>query len=333
MGRAVAKELVQQLGISPQQGLQDLPRSRRRAGAPIVRAIIHSSLSPMDLPVTCLACRRRSCESTPAGTLDICEYGVTFFHSQDKILRREARVPSRHIASNLRHELNPILALIVEEAQKIDPLISAKTINVDNPASKILAASIIIDNFIQMMTGVIEFQPTDAADIGPRKERRLHDIVLKYFTMYSIVRSANRADNLTLDTSFHPQTIVTYGVEVVEYLFSVLIDNVWKYSLPGSEVRVTVDMGAPGVADVTVQNFSHPISEQLDLFSPGTKADPETKGFGYGLFWATVLIEQYNSRGVSTDYRLELTHRQHVLPNGAAIQSFTLRNLAVRLGE
>jgi hypothetical protein len=69
----------------------------------------------MTLPTVCLRCSSRSCEKYAHGELHFCEYDVAFIKLDEDILRKEALVPLRHISENLRHTLNPVLNVIVQE--------------------------------------------------------------------------------------------------------------------------------------------------------------------------------------------------------------------------
>ena len=89
--------------------------------------------------------------------------------------------------------------------------------------SKILAATIIVDHFIQMLTGVYEFRQSLGGD-HLKTERKLKDIINKYFNTYSILSSVRRPGNLTLNMDFDDSCTIPYCVDIFEYLVSIFLD-------------------------------------------------------------------------------------------------------------
>ncbi len=110
-------------------------------------------------PDECISCSHKSCRNTEPGTLDICDYGIAHFNDGGQIKKKKESVTMRHIAANLRHELDKVLQFIINEAVEIDGALSLKAIDTANPASRIVGATVILDNFIEMVSGVYDFTP------------------------------------------------------------------------------------------------------------------------------------------------------------------------------
>jgi len=236
----------------------------------------------------------------------------------------------RHLCHNLRHELNYIIQFIINQAVELDPKISANDIDVDNPQSRIVAAALAIDHFIQMVNGVNEFKADSAASFRPLGGSRLSKIIENYFAMYSLMARASMQKAISLKLEVDDKIIIASHRHVICYIISVLIDNAWKYSLDKSELIVKEVNRSESLASVLFENKSVPIPAGLDLFEKGIKADETSRGFGYGLFWAEVLINHYNKINVSMENPLKLTHRQILLGEQNANQEFLLENIRIK---
>jgi signal transduction histidine kinase len=282
------------------------------------------------VPEPCAKCAVRSCERSNVGDLGICEYGISYYREQESIVRAEATIPLRHIAANLRHEITPILMLIVEEANKINPSLSARSSHLEDPASRIFAGALILDRFVEMLTGVNEFTPEGTLDTPVRKDRWVHEAIRRSHAVYALIRNSHRAKDLGLKLHFLPLFVIESSPDIVEYLFSILIDNAWKYSQSGTDLDVYAEEHGDGRISVAFVNIGRPIPAELDIFSLGSKADTRSKGFGYGLFWASILIKHYNLMRAHLPHPLGLTHSQEVLDSQTSRQTFTITNLAAR---
>lgn len=284
-------------------------------------------------PKVCLYCSTKPCQQKPSGTFETCSYGITYFVDSGRVLKKEPFLPLLEMARNIRHEVNPILQIIVEQASKIDPTISFKEINLANPASKILAATTIIDEFIQMICGITEFH-TMPETLGKGSSRRhLLNIIHNYYIVHSIVKGSQYAASLQLDLRVSNTTSLSLGVDYVQYMISSFVDNIWKYSTPHTTVQITESFPATGYADITFVNISAPLPEGLDIFQVGTKANPSSRGFGYGLYWVRILEDSYNNQfnaaKSSTSSFLKVTHSQEIISGTIARQSFTISNIKV----
>lgn len=286
----------------------------------------------MSIPETCLTCAKRSCEQLDEERLEICEYGVAFFYKDENILRKEALVPLRYISHNLRHELNRSLNVLVEEAMKIDENITKRKIDLNNPASKILGTTIIIDHFIQMIAGVNEFHPTDFYGAHLLKERNLTEIIGKYFAIHSIIKNPHRSENLELNLEIEKDVTVSFNADILEYLVSIFFDNIWKYSVSNTEVKVESIKKNGGLLDITFKNISyHYLPDNIEIFSKGIKYDSESEGFGYGLFWANILIDHYNRLSSREENILKIIHNQTNIDKNLWRQDFSLINLITEI--
>jgi K+-sensing histidine kinase KdpD len=183
-----------------------------------------------------------------------------------------------------------------------------------------------------MVTGVYEFHPPYGVEHLPLG-RSYAEIVTKYFAVYSIVKGARRPANLHLQLNFDKSMVVPYCIDIYEYLTSILMDNAWKYSVTDTTISVTVNQKSDSRADISFSNVSTPIPKELNIFAKGTKGNQETEGFGYGLHWATILVDHYNRQVKRTTDFLEITHAQFPRDDGLAEQIFTLVNADMRRQE
>lgn len=287
-------------------------------------------------PYSCvIMCRKKPCEKTTSGTFDICKYGITFYNENGSVRKKSQFEPLVEVAKNLRHELNPILQVIVEEAGKIDSTISRKHIDVDNPASKIFAATIIIDHYIQMISGVNEFHINPEGFHGKQNKINLNQTLKNYFYLHSIVKERGRAKNLKITVNEVADNLdISIGSEFIEFIISILMDNVRKYSVDDTQIKILVNFNDnERIIDLSITNHSKPINSEIDIFQLGVKADPKSKGFGYGLCWANNLIYYYNqmfNENFDENKKLKLIHTQEILNEYEAIQTFKLYNLIIQ---
>ena len=145
-------------------------------------------------------CRDKSCEQSPKGTVSVCPYGIFFYNDGRQVIKREPHVSVQNLSSNLRHVVNPILNSIVENVNKLDHDLSVRSIDPAHVPSKILALTVILDHFIKMIAGVSQFYPVELEGSETTKSDSILNIVIRYFKVYSILESADRAENLTLNT-------------------------------------------------------------------------------------------------------------------------------------
>jgi signal transduction histidine kinase len=279
----------------------------------------------MALPTVCLRCSIKSCEKYPPGELQFCEYDVAFIKLNEDILRKEALVPLRHISENLRHTLNPILNVIVEELNIIEPNLSLRRIDLVKPTEKVLAATKIIDLFIQMISGVNEFRPSTTGVLEDQP-RKLISIINKYYKIYSVLKSVRRNPDLRLNALINENVFLPICPDIYEYLISILIDNAWKYSLPSTELRVEINKKDDTRADLIFINESKPLPSGFDIFGKGQKAIETSEGLGYGLYWAKILIDYYNRLMHKDSNPLKLQHNQVPVSDTLSKQYFIIVN-------
>lgn len=276
--------------------------------------------------LTCYNCHSKFCRKTKSGTFDICQYGVSFLNREGQIETREPKIPLSTIAKNLRHEINPILQTIIEQATLVDPYLSVKSIYLDKPLSVIVGSTVILDNFIQMITGVHEFHstPTNIA----QNKFNLKKQVDFYFDVYSIIKEEGRAQNLSLNNIISEDYFVNEYGDFIKYILVILIDNAWKYSSNESTITTNIRRCENGLFNFEIINKSLKIPKENNIFDLGFKVDPESKGFGYGLYWVKTLESSYNTLVLSkVEDQLEITHEQQVTDSQITFQKFTVKNI------
>ena len=276
---------------------------------------------------TCLRCAHKPCKTVPHGTLDICEFGVAFYNKDGDVIKREERLTLQHLSQNLRHELHKILQLIVADASKIDTSVSTKTIDLDNPASRIVGATVIIDQFIEKISGVNDFHPTRQGAPSATSKVSLFSVLDKYAKIYSLIQNTRRSKDLDIAINCRKDEVISYGSSIIEYILSVMMDNIWKYSLSNSSPTILVVENSKGFLDIEFSNTSLLISGCKCIFDKGYQEDHGSEGFGYGLYWNKLLMSHYNELANIDENPLELTHCQTALTETEAQQTFILRNI------
>ena len=290
----------------------------------------------MKNPFTCINCYSKECKNTDEGTFDICKYGISYLHKNGVIEKKEPKVPLSTISKNLRPEINPILQTIIQYATKLDPKLSTKRIDLDNPLSLIIGSTVILDNFIQMITGVHEFHsiPTTTAT----KKINLKSLIEHNFNIYGIVKEESRTKNISLQNDINPNIYVRESSEFIKYIISVLIDNAWKYSINNSILSVNIKQLTKNRHTLTITNQSKTIPSHLNIFEMGSKANRNSKGFGYGLSWIKDLEKDYNTYSNKNETSLqnlfEIKHKQKQTEvESISYQNFILKNLIVEQYE
>ena len=275
----------------------------------------------------CIRCPSKDCEKSEIDTFDFCQYGVAFYNTGSVIKKKEESVTLRHISHNLRHELQKVLQTIVAEASRIDPTVSTKIVELDKPASKIVGATVIIDQFIEMIAGVNEFHPRSHYSANLDKKTNLFKIIDKYSKVFSLIVNTRRSKNIHFDLDVHKKTNITFASHMIEYIISIMIDNIWKYSIDSSTATVSAVKSKNDDITLNFTNISKPIVDSEAIFEKGFQSKNESEGFGYGLYWAQVLIQHYNELSKRTSDLLELAHEQQIIDSEKAKQIFTIRNL------
>lgn len=279
--------------------------------------------------LTCHNCYSKFCKQTEENTFDICQYGVSFVNRNGYIETKEPKIPLSTIAKNLRHEINPILQSIIEQATILDPKLSTKTIFLNNPLSIIIGNTVILDNFIQMITGVHEFHSTPS-NIS-QKPFNLKEIIDFYFNIYSIVKEEGRTENLKINNLITENFYVDKFSDFIKYIIVILIDNSWKYSNNNSVLTVNLIKIKEDYYNIEFVNQSKRIPQNLNLFEMGTKVDHTSKGFGYGLYWIKTLENSYNTLIENSDFeKLEIIHEQIGSDNNLSFQKFTIKNINLK---
>ncbi|MBX3652094.1 MAG: HAMP domain-containing histidine kinase [Burkholderiales bacterium] len=281
----------------------------------------------------CVVCAYKVCEKTPIWQLDVCQFGISHVNDGEKIQKQNASVTLRHLSQNLRHELHKFLQIIINEASAIDPKVSAKNVSIGNPTGRIVAASVMLDNIVEMISGVNDFHPDPDLSTHKKEPRSLTRIIQKYDRIYSLLKNPRRPSELRINVQVPENLEINFGTDIIEYLLAVFIDNARKYALPEVDVvRVYSEPGEePGLIDLIFENPSQEISETNRIFDKGYQQDSESEGFGFGLFWAKILADHYNRILGDATPLLSVNHEQSYIDvdNRICKQCFTIRNLRV----
>ncbi|GJI98924.1 hypothetical protein RugamoR57_56420 [Duganella caerulea] len=279
----------------------------------------------------CLNCLHRRCENSTPNTLDICDYGIAYFNNGEHIQKKREGVTLRHVAQNLRHELHKVLQLIISEACDIDDQVSVRTVDLDRPASRIVGATVILDNFIEMIAGVYNFDPYDEKTPLASSAICLYDVLTRYKDTYSLIRNTRRTTALRFRIDEDLKTVfISNQKHVIEYIFAILIDNVWKYSLNNTPVVISATKSNANLIDISVSNFSEFISQDEKLFDRGYQVNTASEGFGFGLYWATLLVDHYNRALKRSENLLILEHTQKKTFNDLRqMQVFSIKNISI----
>lgn len=275
---------------------------------------------------TCNYCLSKFCKESNDGDFDICQYGVSYINLKEKIITREAKISVSTIAKNLRHEINPILQSIIEQTSKLDHNLSTKIIDLSNPLSLIIGNTVILDNFIQMITGIHDFHST-STNIS-NKKINLSSTVDYYYDVYSIIKEESRNETLCLKNLIPNNLYINELSDFIKYMIVILIDNAWKYSINNSDLKISVSQVKEQYYNVEFCNISSIIPQDFNIFKLGNKVFENSKGFGYGLYWIIMLKETFNQlNGVDNDYPLDIIHQQEVIDKYTAKQKFIIKNL------
>ncbi len=275
----------------------------------------------------CNICTTKTCEKMKIGSLAICEYGVVCYVKPSKIEKLDPYITLRNLSTNLRHEINPILSLILEETNKLDPKLSTSMIDLEKPSNRIVGAVLIIDMMIQMISGINDFQPGEVKHTNSGKYP-LKQILRKYFSIHAILKNAYRAENLFLSIESEQSYLIKKGGDNLEYIFNILFDNIWKYSTSNTQVTVSISHKENEIYDISIKNESKQIQNDLEIFSLGIKGDNSSKGFGFGLSWARTLINHYNNMLYENLPDLDLSHKQ-INDADKYYQIFTIHNVVL----
>jgi K+-sensing histidine kinase KdpD len=114
---------------------------------------------------------------------------------------------------------------------------------------------------------------------------------------------------------------------------AVIVDNAWKHSFGRTALAVRVHRKPGPFVDISFTNTSKPIPPGVEIFAKGVKGNSDTNGFGFGLSWATILVDCYNSQVGRVANPLGITHRQTLRDDGLADQCFTLVNADLQMGN
>lgn len=277
----------------------------------------------------CQFCFTKECKETDDGVFDTCSYGIVFLNRNNKIEKRMPTLPLKDFSKNLRHEINPILQSIINNSSSLDPELSTKIIDLNNPLSRIVGSTVIIDIIIQMITGINDFFENEQN--VSKKLINIKKTVNYYYSIYSIVKDGQKVQVLNLDNQIPEDINVSILSDFLNYMIATLIDNAWKHSLENTTLKVSYTKKNENLFDLIFINNSKIMSKDLEIFKSGVKASSDSRGFGYGLYWLKTLIFFYNKVMYGSDKNPEsliITHEQEVDEySKVAKQIFTLKNI------
>lgn len=258
-----------------------------------------------DTSRACVSCTSRSCEKGDLKQIRTCERGVAYFRADDAIHRLDEPLPLRTLAQNLKHETHKFLQLIVNEACEINPGVSTKSVDLNDPASRIVAATVLVNDFIDMIAGVNDFSPPDGA-FASRQSGHIKRMVDKSIKAQSMIKNARRCSRLVFVQNFdEPEMSVVTGAKAIENIVSIMIDNVYKYSVEGTTVDIRVSRDERGFGFVEITNICYNLVDSDRAFDKGYQANPNSDGFGYGLHWASTIVSYMNEQ-LETNIALDL---------------------------
>ncbi|TAE83229.1 MAG: hypothetical protein EAY81_08575, partial [Bacteroidetes bacterium] len=100
-----------------------------------------------------------------------------------------------------------------------------------------------------------------------------------------------------------------------------------------STFTVNINSISENKCKIIFTNQSKRIDNHLNIFDLGIKVDENSKGFGYGLYWAKLLEFNYNVINQSIENMDENFSVQHKQINSASAdigyQEFSLNNLII----
>lgn len=243
----------------------------------------------------CDSCLDRVCERGTPETLDQCKYGIPYIRRRNgEIDRLDERMPLRSLADNLRHELHQFLQLIVNNACEIDGAVSTAWLDINSPASRIVTATVLINNFVEVISGVNNFDPPRNAFKGVATEP-----IKSYFeravSAYSLLQTAHRCNDLQFCNEIDNNLRVQVASKAFEYIAFVLVDNCYKYAKDATPVLISSSQQLDGKYLISISNYSDYIMNIEKAFERGYQAR-HSEGYGYGLFWIRRLLGYMNEQ-------------------------------------
>jgi K+-sensing histidine kinase KdpD len=284
------------------------------------------------MPAVCHTCRSKTCINSIPGIVDVCQYGVAYYNVNgqwDSFVKNSTLVPLRHLSRNLRHEINRVIALIQTQANIINPMMTKVSLDFDNPADRIYACTLMIDYFIKMIAGVHEFHPSRLE--LQKTQYNLEELVKKLYNTYGLIKNISRQRNLSLELDGCEQVNIGFLPGLLESVIAAIIDNAWKYSVDDSTLKVTVENIEKNLVNVSFSNKSFILPDDLQIFNLGVKAKEDGEGFGYGLYWASILMDHYNHNKFydkDRKHMSEIEHTQIPIDDKLATHIFKIRNIA-----
>ncbi len=285
-------------------------------------------------PQECLICNRKDCEQQTPNDIHFCHSGIAYYKNEEgHILKKREAVNKVDLATNIRHELSPILQFIISQADKLNGTVSTKTIDKTDPCSRIVGATVIIDQLIKMLSGVYHFHPATALNLD-HSHFRIIDEVCKHLEIYSLIKNHRRAKDLNFTLEIDSHISVHFNSSIIEYIIAILSDNLWKYADSSHPVKIVAQTVNNKLIDLSFQNYGRRVPDPAQVFELGYQLDRSSEGFGYGLSWAKVLCHHYVERfdQLGEESYFDIEHEQTETDVGSdetVYHAFHIRNIVV----
>jgi len=160
-------------------------------------------------------------------------------------------------------------------------------------------------------------------------QRVLYEIILKYKNIFSIIENTRRAKKLNINIKCNHDLTSSFASNILEYIFAIIIDNLWKYSENNSTPFIIVKETENYLAECHFKNDSINLIDKESIFEKGYQEDKKSEGFGYGLYWLKLLIEHYNKLlGEDATNLMSIEHSQNHIDNKIE-QIFIVRNIRI----
>lgn len=222
---------------------------------------------------------------------------------------------------------------MVSEITAISPELSARRLDTSGGIGRILAAILILDDTIQMITGIHDMHYLASPAAAARAPVKLVQVVRNKFAMYSLLSGAHRPKRVRLSVQADSDNLtISYCAPLIEYIMAVLLDNACKFTIEEGEVMVRLQRMPNATAILSVSNYGASNPSGIDLFALGAKGVDESPGFGYGLHWAKLLVARYNE-DATVGSRLEIEYTQDVSSAELSFHTFRLSGIVLTTGE
>lgn len=206
----------------------------------------------------------------------------------------------------------------------------------DIPAKRIAAAADLMDKSIEKIAIVNEVGRAGRSYLTVQNSpKSLLDILNKCKLQYGLITSHSRPEGVDIAIYCDESIKVTFLPIVIEYIISTFIDNMYKYSIRETRCNIHVRQNENGLIRIEFSNQSNTPAPPESIYGKGIKIEAKSQGFGYGLYWAKVLEQQYNHElekardiTLAESERLDIWNDQVLLKiNNRYNQKFIVNNI------